>query len=43
MPAGLVMGRDEAGLVGEHDGLGAVAEAQFREDAGDVGFHGGLG
>ena len=28
--------RDEAGLVGDHDELDAVARAQLREDAGDV-------
>ena len=32
-------GGDQAGLVGEDDGLDAVAQAQFREDAGDVGLH----
>jgi hypothetical protein len=29
---------DEAGFVGEHDGLGAVTEVQLGQDAADVGF-----
>src|SRR5947209_116345 len=29
-------GRDEAGLVGDHDELDAISRAQLREDAGDV-------
>src|SRR3954452_883238 len=32
----LCSGRDEAGLVGDHDELHAVSRAQLREDAGDV-------
>jgi phosphatidylinositol alpha 1,6-mannosyltransferase len=31
--------RDEVGLVGDHDGLDAVAEAEFGQDARDVGLH----
>ena len=38
----LVAGLDEAGLVGEDDGLGAVVEVEFGEDACDVGFDGGV-
>src|SRR5262245_2717760 len=33
---------DEAGLVGEHDGLDPVAEAELLEDVGDVGLDGCL-
>ena len=33
---------DEAGLVGEDDGLGAVVEVELGEDACDVGFDGGF-
>jgi hypothetical protein len=39
--AGFARG-DQAGLVGQHDGLRAVAQAQLGEDAGDVGLDGGL-
>src|SRR5262249_20170933 len=34
---GLTRRRDEAGFVGEDDGLGAVAEAEFGQDAASVG------
>jgi hypothetical protein len=34
---------DEAGFVGEYNGLGAVAEAELGQDAADVGFGGLLG
>jgi hypothetical protein len=37
------MRRDEARLVGEHDCLRAIAEAQYRKNARDVCLHGGLG
>ena len=30
---------DDAGFVGEHDGLDAVAEAEFHQHSGDVGLH----
>ena len=30
------MGLDDAGVEGEHDGLGSVAYSEFREDVGDV-------
>jgi hypothetical protein len=36
----LAAGLDEAGFVGEYDGLCAVVEVEFGEDAGDVGFDG---
>jgi hypothetical protein len=29
--------RDDAGFVGEHDGLNSVSEMEFHEDVGDVG------
>src|SRR4051794_28732648 len=35
-----MLGHDESDLVGEHDGLDAVAEAEFGENVGDVGFDG---
>src|ERR1700733_12907181 len=35
--------RDEAAFVGQHDGLGAVAEVQFCQDAADVGLGGLFG
>ena len=40
MPRGSsgVAGAHEAGLVGEHDGLDAVAQAELREQARDVGL-----
>src|SRR5580700_11412014 len=46
-PVGLV-GRggawgDQAGFVGEDDGLDAVAEAELGQDAADVDLHGALG
>jgi uncharacterized protein (TIRG00374 family) len=34
---------DEPVLVGEDDGLDAVAEFEFGQDPAEVGFHGGLG
>ncbi len=34
------VGDDESGLVGEDDGLDAVAEAEFGEDAADVSLDG---
>ena len=37
---GLSAGCDEAGFVGDHDGLGAVAEGELGQDALDVGFGG---
>lgn len=37
------MGCDEAGFIGEHNCLRAIAQAQFREDARDVCLHGGFG
>ena len=37
-----VAGSDDAGFVGEDDGLYPVAEVEFGEDAGDVAFHGGV-
>ena len=33
---------DEAGFVGEDDGLGAVVEVELGEDACDVGLDGGV-
>jgi hypothetical protein len=33
---------DEAGFVGEDDGLDSVADAEFHQDAGDVGFDCGV-
>jgi hypothetical protein len=36
-------GADDAGLVGEHDCLDAVAQSEFHKQACDVCFHGGLG
>jgi hypothetical protein len=38
--SGVGSGHDEAGLVGENDGLDAVAKTKFVEDAGDVGLKG---
>lgn len=35
-------GGDEAGLVGEHDGLDAVAQAELAEHVCDVGLDGGV-
>lgn len=35
-------GRDQTGLVGQHDGLRAITKAKLPEDPGDVGLHGGL-
>ena len=35
-------GGDQARLVGEDDGLGAVAESELGEDPGYVSLHGGL-
>jgi hypothetical protein len=43
MPAGLLMRGDEACLVGEHDCLSAIPQAQFGEDARDVCLHVGFG
>src|SRR5262252_10905282 len=36
-------GRDQAGFVGEDDGLGAVAEVELGQDPADVGLGGLLG
>ena len=36
------VGCDEAGLVGQDNGLYTVAEPEFGQDVGDVGFDGGL-
>ena len=41
--AHLVAGLDDAVLVGEHDGLHPVAEAEFEQDSADVALDGRLG
>src|SRR5689334_10564284 len=43
MLRGLLAGLDEAGLVGEHDSLGPVRQAELGQDMGDVGLDRGLG
>src|SRR5688572_11020431 len=35
-------GVEQAGLVGQHDGLGAVADLEFLQEPGDMGFDGGV-
>jgi hypothetical protein len=34
----LLVGRDQAGLVGEHDCLGTVAQVEFHQNPPDVRF-----
>ena len=41
-PAGGVARGDEAGFVGEHDGVDPVAQVELAQDALDVRFDGGL-
>jgi hypothetical protein len=43
MPSAGVAGDDDAVLVGEHDGLHSVAQAEFEQDAADVALDGRFG